>query len=108
MIHQLIYASRSTRPLSEADVASILAAARQNNGKRGITGMLLYDAGSFLQVLEGEQTAVNDTFAKISDDPRHDGVVVLSRGDVPARGFGDWKMGLLELTPAVRASPGIS
>lgn len=108
MVHSLIYASRATHPMSEATIVEILAVARRNNAARNVTGMLLHHAGSFLQVLEGEEAAVEETYARIARDPRHDTIVLLSRGNSPARGFGEWSMGALELGPESRDLPGIN
>ncbi len=107
MLYQLIYASRATRGFEPDELARIVSASRRSNASCGVTGMLLYDAGSFLQVLEGEQADVERTFAKIERDRRHTGVRVVSRGPVKHRNFPQWSMGLLELTPAVRAKPAI-
>ena len=50
----------------EADeLKAILSAARTNNSKKDISGMLVYHAGSFLQVLEGPEDTVTELFGKI-------------------------------------------
>ena len=62
-----------------------------------------------MQVLEGEQSSVQQVFNKISRDPRHRGVVVLLRQTIAARDFDDWSMGFRNLnSPEVRDLEGYS
>lgn len=81
-------------------LADILHTARRINQLRGITGMLLYANGSVLQVLEGEEAEVSQTFASIELDKRHREVFVLSKQGIAQRQFGAWTMGLRHLTEA--------
>ena len=50
---QLIYVSKATRALDKEELTTLLGKIRPNNSRLGITGILLHDSGSFLQVLEG-------------------------------------------------------
>ena len=60
-----------------------------------------------MQALEGEERMVRDLYAKISRDPRHNGILTLWQGTVPSRQFPDWSMGFRGLnSPEVRAIPG--
>ena len=52
---QIAYVSSTRELLSAEDIAQILSKSRENNGRRGITGMLLYKGGDVLQVLEGKR-----------------------------------------------------
>ncbi|WP_204912442.1 BLUF domain-containing protein [Microlunatus spumicola] len=92
MISYLAYASSATRELRADDIADILARSQRKNAAQDLTGALLYKGGSFLQVLEGPQQAVVDTFHRVGMDARHRGIVVLLRGVAPEREFGDWSM----------------
>lgn len=89
---QLIYGSNSRYPMSELELNELLKTTRVRNEAAGITGMLLYSDGSFLQVLEGPADAVEATYARIHRDPRHHGVLLLLRCEVAEREFGDWSM----------------
>ncbi len=93
----LTYASSATGPFSEEDLALLLAQCRENNSALGITGMLLYKDGNFMQVLEGEEEAVRKLYAKIEGDPRHNGTIPLLRGHQEKRQFPDWSMGFRDL-----------
>lgn len=88
---QLMYIS-SVRAGVDAAIAPILLASRRNNDRDCITGLLYADGRRFLQVLEGPLEAVENAFARISADPRHCAIVVLSRRAIDAREFGDWAM----------------
>lgn len=89
---QIIYASAATRTMSAADLRDILKTARARNAAVGVTGVLVYDDGSFLQVLEGPEMAVTALVERIKADPRHDHFRLLSRKDIQAREFGEWSM----------------
>lgn len=98
-LSRLIYASRATDALSPADVEQILAASRRNNGRAGVTGILIFSSREFLQCLEGSREAVNQTYARILGDPRHADVQVLDYREVDRRLFPDW--GMHALAPAL-------
>jgi hypothetical protein len=55
--------------------------------------MLLYLNGSFMQVLEGEEAAVDETYSRIRQDPRHAGCIVIDRWPIEKRSFSQWSMG---------------
>ena len=93
VIYQLVYVSRATSELSVDELDSILATARRNNSTQDITGMLLHHDGSFIQVLEGQQDAVDQLYATISEDPRHENAYVVLRAEVEERAFDEWSMG---------------
>jgi uncharacterized membrane protein (DUF373 family) len=95
---QITYASTATAPMSTADLRDILAASRRNNAAHGITGMLLFHDGTFLQVLEGEEPEVEALFDHISTDDRHTDVTVLERKTITEREYPDWSMGFKKLS----------
>ncbi|WP_322514859.1 BLUF domain-containing protein [Rhodopseudomonas palustris] len=79
-----------------AEVESILAAARHNNPRLGITGALAIGRGVFAQLLEGPRHAVEMVFEKIQRDERHGDVQVLAFGPVAERAFPHWPMARLD------------
>jgi hypothetical protein len=97
---EFIYASAATATFTPAELATLLASARQRNEENDVTGVLLYHRGSFLQVLEGDERAVDATVQRIQQDRRHAKIVLLRRRVLEQRNFADWRMGFLELTPA--------
>jgi hypothetical protein len=92
MLRQLVYISSATRPFSEQELQGLLQVARANNARNGITGILLYDDLSFLQILEGTRDDVERTLARVMRDPRHVGLTVVQDEAVAERDFNAWDM----------------
>jgi hypothetical protein len=90
---QMIYTSAASRKISTAELQELLKISRSNNVRDGITGMLLYEDGTFLQVLEGEEEIVESTYQRIAKDPRHCRILLLARLELEQRSFNDWEMG---------------
>jgi len=93
-IESVTYRSEAARPPSPSDLEAMLARARARNHSIGVTGMLLYDGGRFLQTLEGPPAALDQVWSSILRDPRHGGIEILSRHIVPSRLFSGWDMQL--------------
>lgn len=93
MLVRMLYASRAAEPLTPAVVDAILAASRRNNPREGITGILCFSNGLFIQVLEGGRDAVSALFIKIAADARHAEIRILTYEDIAERRFGGWTMG---------------
>ncbi len=89
----LIYLSRATQPMNAEDLQQLLDQSRRNNEQVNITGLLLYQAGCFLQALEGEAQPVTELYDRISKDPRHTDLNKLYDQPIDKRNFGDWSMG---------------
>jgi len=98
LIH-LIYCSTSTRIVDRKELEQLLTVARNHNARNGITGMLLYAKGNFFQVLEGEESTVDALFDIIIRDSRHTNVTKIIREPITKRSFGEWTMGLADITP---------
>jgi len=96
-IFSVVYLSAGTRRFSVPDLEQILTKARETNSKLGISGMLLFKGGNFLQVLEGDRGKVMTLFDKIAQDPRHNRITVLFKGVSAQRDFPDWSMGFYDL-----------
>jgi len=90
---QLIYVSTAKGELVEEDMRKILDSSVRRNASQQITGMLLYSERSFMQVLEGEPSAVEETMSRIDKDIRHENILVLSKTKVATREFANWSMG---------------
>ena len=89
----LVYTSRSIRPPEEADLVALLEAARDNNARLGVTGVLVYGDERFVQVLEGEDEAVHEVFSHIATDRRHYAVQILADEPIVRRAYAHWSMG---------------
>jgi len=93
MIYYIVYVSASKELLSDEDLSDILSTSRANNGALGITGILLYHEGNFIQVLEGPEQGVDVLYNKIAEDQRHTHVNKIISGHSDDRTFPDWAMG---------------
>jgi hypothetical protein len=93
IVHKIIFASRATRPISDADLEEILAVSRKNNLSAGLSGLLLYCADSFLQVLEGDLEPLESAYERIERDDRHTELRRLTFAPVESRRFPEWTMG---------------
>ncbi len=99
-MHQIIYLSQATQPLSTMDLIGLLVRSRSYNQQTGITGSLVYGEGQFIQVLEGEEVAVRSLYDAIVRDPRHRAILKLVDKPIAQRTFAGWSMAFRELSPA--------
>jgi len=99
MLVRLLYASRTTSPVDEALIASILEHSRKYNLEHGITGILCTatPGNVFLQLLEGGRAAVNTLYGNIVRDPRHTDITLLDYAEISERRFASWRMGRVNL-----------
>ncbi len=88
----LTYKSVATATPSTSDLHALTGRARARNRNLNVTGMLLYEDGSFLQTLEGPPEKLEAVWTSIKQDTRHDHIEVLSEHVVPARLFSDWDL----------------
>ena len=103
-----VYVSSAHKLLDDVELLELLRVARQNNERSGITGMLLYRDGNFLQVLEGPSPAVDELIDKIKRDTRHHGVILMSRRGVQERQFAEWQMAFRNMSKSHLAESGYS
>jgi hypothetical protein len=102
---RLLYASRAVGPQTTTVTDAILSIAQGANRQRGITGVLCQGQGLYLQVLEGERSAVNRLYNRISQDRRHQDVELLLLEEISQRRYADWAMAhvrLAEDDPMIR------
>ena len=97
MLVRLLYASNPAKQLDNGIVDSILETSRKNNPARGITGLLCFGEGLFMQVLEGGRDEVCELYNAIVRDARHANVRLLRYEEIPERRFGSWTMGQVNI-----------
>lgn len=93
-LRQIVYVSSGAREYSIAELEEIAEIGARNNGRTGVTGILLHYNGNFMQLIEGETDAVEETFKRISADSRHTGILKLQDDPIDKRRFPDSRMGL--------------
>jgi Sensors of blue-light using FAD len=96
MLVRLLYASRAV-DCSDAAIDDILTHSRHYNPTLGVTGILCYGGGIFLQAIEGGRDAVCELFGHIQKDARHQNVILLHYEEILERRFGGWTMGRVNL-----------
>ena len=98
----LVYASRHAIAAGdlEHEVGVIISTSIRNNRSTGLTGLLLFHDGYFLQALEGPAQAVSATYRRILNDPRHHESKILLSEQILVRAFPDWNMCARRITPA--------
>jgi len=94
---RLMYASRAAAAVNHDELLAILRKSKVNNPRHGVTGVLCYSGGIFLQVLEGGRSAVNHLYNRIAADVRHTQVELLSYEEIGERQFAGWAMGQVDL-----------
>lgn len=106
---QIVYTSTASVSFSRVELMALLKGSFERNTRAGITGLLLYQDGSFMQVLEGEEPVVKALFAKICRDPRHHSIIPLIREQIEERNFPGSAMAFRDLDASeLREQPGYS
>jgi hypothetical protein len=98
MLVRLMYASRAVPAVDQEELLAILKKSKANNPKAGVTGVLCFSEGVFMQVLEGGRSAVNKLYNRIAADARHTEVVLLNYEEISERRFGGWSMGQVNMS----------
>lgn len=93
MYTRVAYASTASSFLSPLELRSLLEQSRNRNTRCGITGMLLYREGVFMQVIEGPEQAVRSLYRRIHNDRRHHEIIRLLEEHSSERLFPNWSMG---------------
>jgi hypothetical protein len=75
-----------------AELMNIVETSRSRNAQAGVTGALMFNEQRFVQILEGEKNAVEETFERIRGDARHTAITVIARQKGPWRQFGGSSM----------------
>ena len=97
MLVRLMYASRTSEAFKAEGLSAILKKSTTHNPSVGVTGVLCFSGSIFLQVLEGGRSQVSALYNKISRDPRHHEVVLLSYEEIGERSFAGWAMGQVNM-----------
>lgn len=94
-MRQLIYSSRWSdvaRRDIDLTLQQVVGKSIQNNRLVDVTGFLLARDGLFLQLLEGPDRGVGETFKRITADERHNDITVISDTTATRRLFQQWNM----------------
>lgn len=87
------YISTASHPPSEDELERLLAASRSWNAQHDITGILMHNDGSFMQLLEGPREAVYQLLEqRIRPARLHHGLIELFELPLRTRAFAHWSM----------------
>ena len=98
---QIIYTSTAVSMFSKDQLKTLLTKSRRNNHALQVSGMLVYDDGFFMQVLEGPERVVDGLYASIGQDPRHDNIRLLLHHRIKEKEYEDWSMGFVDTSELV-------
>ena len=94
-MHRLIYTStaRFGGPQDgDGDLRELALKSARSNEQLGLTGMLTFVEGKFIQVLEGKLEQLEDVFERICCDFRHWDLHLIDLAPASDRQFKDWGM----------------
>ncbi len=96
VVHSITYVSSAKKMLERESLVSLLDGSRVRNLQYGITGMLLYKSGCFIQTIEGPHEPLRRLFHNISNDNTHHQLITLLDEPIEAREFDQWHMGFID------------
>src|SRR5262245_18293589 len=102
-LHRLVYMSTAVGVLRADELDKVYLRAKANNAAAGITGLLLFYEGTFLQLLEGPAAGLASLVQKLRRDKRHANLITLESSPIEARTFLDSPM---QYVPARNLSAG--
>ncbi len=93
-MHLIVYISKFAQNSDSAEtvLSNIVEYSKHRNKELGITGVLFYENGHFLQALEGDENIIRSKYEKISRDQRHDEVIKIIDKPIESRSFPDWSL----------------
>ncbi|RZI85059.1 MAG: BLUF domain-containing protein [Rubrivivax sp.] len=90
----IVYVSASALPMTSEMLEKLLLDARALNRESGVTGVLLYIDGTFMQYFEGAPQAMEETYERIHRSRLHSRLKEMMNESIIHRAFPDWQMGL--------------
>ena len=103
---QIVYTSMASNPFSSEALRDLLMQSRRNNHGWRISGLLVYDHGYFIQILEGPERHVCKVFSAIEADKRHCHIRLLLRQPIEEREYSEWAMGFVDITGVAKRMGG--
>lgn len=97
ILTRLIYTSHTVGRIEAQDIKQILHSSREWNLEHDVTGILCHSHSRFLQYIEGGRGAVNDAYARIIKDNRHQSLIILDYTAIDQLEFKDWSLGFASI-----------
>ena len=93
------YVSSAVYRFSEVTLLDLVDQCQRNNERLGVTGILVYSDGNFMQVIEGADLVIHALYERIQRDSRHRGIHTVHQQVIQAREFRGWSMAYNILPP---------
>lgn len=95
MLHAICYISNSVDLWQARPLENLFILSKIQNVFRNVTGLLLYNEGTFLQVVEGGKDTIAVLLSKIKRDKRHNQITVMFDRPIKHRIFKSFQTGLV-------------
>ena len=96
-LRSIVYVSTALHLLNDAQLEELLTKTHLNNSRNQITGILLYQDGNFMQLIEGSTRDTYELYERIKSDNRHHNIITLLDQPIEERLFSDWSMAFRNL-----------
>lgn len=100
MVRTIVYISNSVTLMENKHLDELFYQSIENNKFNNVTGILLYKEGTFIQILEGNEEALNNLFNTIQQDSRHNNIMTVLDKMNTKRLFTKFRAGLSSLNNA--------
>lgn len=91
-LQAIVYTSSAVWLLKQEEIDHLLERARTRNQKAGVSGLLLYCNGNFMQYIEGRESNLMPIYDIILADRLHHNIFELVNEPVTTREFAGWSM----------------
>ena len=88
----ITYVSSAVLQFRESTLQDLVEQCQANNKRLGVTGVLVYSDGNFMQVIEGPDLVTHALYDKIKRDNRHRDVTTINIQPLEVREFQGWSM----------------
>ena len=88
----IAYVSSAVFSFNETTLLDLVDQCQRNNERLGITGILVYSDGNFMQVIEGADLPTHALYDRIQRDVRHRAVTTVHQQLIQVREFLGWSM----------------
>ena len=95
---RLFFISAATHFKTARELNEIMRASRMRNRAEGVSSLLIYNDGSYAQLMEGPKQAVLNVFERIKKDKRHTGAAIIFQEETDTRITEGWDMHLLPVS----------
>lgn len=91
-LYYLIYTSNPAKLMTDAALQNLLDISRINNSRFDVTGLLVCLPDSFIQLIEGPKSHIEQLYKNIQRDKRNIRVTTLLEGPIEQRFYPGWAM----------------